>query len=929
MEMKITASLFEAYLKCPTKCYLRSLGEIGTGNAYAEWIRNKNESYRNDAIMRLKDGAVQEKCVSRPPVSENLKSAKWLMAVDFVGQAQNMESGIDAAERIPSEKNGKSVQLIPVRYIFRNKLTKDDKLLLAFDAFVLSEQLGRKVEVGKFIHGDDHDTLNVKTSSLMNPVRKLTERMDTLLSGNALPELILNRHCSECEFQSRCRQKAIEKDDLSLLSRMNEKERKKYNSQGIFTVTQLSYTFRPRRRPKRLRDKREKYHHSLKALAIREKKIHIVGSPELKIEGTPVYFDVEGLPDRDFYYLIGIRIGNGDTAIQHSLWADNEKDEERIWVEFLAVLNGIENPVLIHYGSYETTFLKRMCKRYGKPPGDSPVFKTILSTINLLSIMYARIYFPILSNGLKDIAGHLGFRWSDSLASGVRSIVWRCEWEAAEDPSLKAALLTYNAQDCEALDLLTHKVVELHKSIQQADISPLRDVVNTDKLKREHPYGFKRNTFALPELESINKAAYWDYQRERVYVKSLYMQHTLKRSPKKTQALFPNKIIEWPRPHSCPKCNSNRIHSNVKFAKIMIDFRFMHHGIKRWVTRYLFQSYECQNCHAVFHPEDRCWTQGKYGSELIAYSLYQNIELRLSQENVDRSLNKLFSLHLPLGTTKRFKIASAKKYETAYKEIISRLCHGTGLLHVDETKVSVKGQDGFVWIYANMVEVAYVYTGTREGDFLHSILKDFKGILVSDFYAAYDGINCPQQKCLIHLIRDLNDAVLKHPYDLELKGIVSAFADLVKPMVETVDRHGLKRYFLRKHLISVDRFYKRLPKSDFQSEAATKFKERFEKNRDKLFTFLHHDGVPWNNNNAEHAVKAFAMLRHVIGGVTSEKGLQEYLILLSICQTCKYRGLDFLDFLRSGEKDVDVFAQSRRRKSRVMPHYVGMADNRR
>jgi hypothetical protein len=87
---------------------------------------------------------------------------------------------------------------------------------------------------------------------------------------------------------------------------MNEKERTKYNSKGIFTVTQLSYTFRPRRRPKRLRDKREKYHHSLKALAIREKKIHIVGTPELKINGTPIYMDVEGVPDRDFYYLIGM-----------------------------------------------------------------------------------------------------------------------------------------------------------------------------------------------------------------------------------------------------------------------------------------------------------------------------------------------------------------------------------------------------------------------------------------------------------------------------------------------------------------------------------------------------------------------------------------------------------------------------------------------
>jgi hypothetical protein len=52
------------------------------------------------------------------------------------------------------------------------------------------------------------------------------------------------------------------------------------------------------------------------------------------------------------------------------------------------------------------------------------------------------------------------------------------------------------------------------------------------------------------------------------------------------------------------------------------------------------------------------------------------------------------------------------------------------------------------------------------------------------------------------------------------------------------------------------------------------------------------------------------MLRQVIQGVTSEKGIRDYLVLLSISQTCKYKELDFLDFLRSGEKDINVFANS-------------------
>ena len=53
---------------------------------------------------------------------------------------------------------------------------------------------------------------------------------------------------------------------------------------------------------------------------------------QLKIEGTPVYLDVEGLPDHDFYYLIGMRIRNGESVVQHSLWADN-KQEEKINLE--------------------------------------------------------------------------------------------------------------------------------------------------------------------------------------------------------------------------------------------------------------------------------------------------------------------------------------------------------------------------------------------------------------------------------------------------------------------------------------------------------------------------------------------------------------------------------------------------------------------
>jgi hypothetical protein len=267
------------------------------------------------------------------------------------------------------------------------------------------------------------------------------------------------------------------------------------------------------------------------------------------------------------------------------------------------------------------------------------------------------------------------------------------------------------------------------------------------------------------------------------------------------------------------------------------------------------------------------------------------------------------------ATANEFKRRAANFYKETQQDILNRIVRGT-LVHVDETRANIKGKLAYVWVLTNLREAAYIYAETREGEMVQSLLGDFKGVLVSDFYAAYDTIPCPQQKCLIHLLRDLNDQMLNNPFDEELKRITTGFAELLRPIVQTVDRYGLKRHFLRKHLASVERFYKKVITPKNQSEAATKCKQRFEKNRDKLFTFLSYDGIPWNNNNAEHAIKAFGALRDVIGGLSTVKGIEEYLTLLTVCETCEYSGADFLDFLRSGEKDIHAFAESRRGRRR-------------
>jgi len=338
--MIITSSLFEAYLECDTKCWLRAHAEPGKGNEYAEWARLKSEAYREDGRRRWLATFPENGRAIAPLVSVHAKDLTWRVATDMRLQANGLESRLQAVEKMPSEGRAKPAQFIPYRFQFTNKLAKNDKLSLAFDALVLSEAMGSEAGFGKVIHGDRRATLKVKLSSLVSMARKEIKDLTALLAGNSPPELVLNRHCAECEFQDRCYKKAKETDDLSLLSGMSDKERVKYRNKGLFSVTQLSYAYRPRRRSKRASNKSVKYDHSLKALAIRENKIHVAGTPSLVLPDRYAFFDVEGTPDEQTYYLIGLLVKKPDSPelVRYSLWADDDSEERKIWSEFLQIL---------------------------------------------------------------------------------------------------------------------------------------------------------------------------------------------------------------------------------------------------------------------------------------------------------------------------------------------------------------------------------------------------------------------------------------------------------------------------------------------------------------------------------------------------------------------------------------------------------------
>jgi predicted RecB family nuclease len=905
----ITDVVFAAYLKCEMKAFLLRAGDAPTDPEIDNWQRSISEAFKASALERLRSNLPPNDACQGMPTLRALRRQVYSHIFEPLITRSEFSTQLHALERQQVGRGVKDTTYCPIRFLPNEKLAPSDKLLVAYDALAVSRLTGRTPPTARIIHGSDYRSTTVQLPKLVKEAQPLADKCRIQHSTGSPPPLTLNKHCPECQFRSRCRQIAVEKDDLSLLTTLSERERKKLNRKGITTVAQFSCTYRPRRRSARNRMTATKHQPALKALAIQANRIHVVGTPTFSITSGTVYLDVEGVPDREFYYLTGMRYRRGDEDLHLSFWADDPSGEREMWVSLLRALEQIPDVHLVHYGSYETQFLKRMKARYCESPEDIElVDRLIASSANLLNLTYAHIYFPTYSNGLKDIASYLGFRWSEENASGRHALMWRSEWEGSADPDLKQALTTYNAEDCEAAQKVAEAIAEICRP-RATTANSILDPVDVHLLVDKYKRMFRPLDCAIPEFKQINNAAYWDYQRAKVYVRSdgnirKVAEKGIRQNSKGRSRV--NKVVchEDLRPSHCPRCGSTSVNKHERCTQEIADIVLSPSGVRRSVIRSVFYRYRCWTCHKYLLPYQR---RERYGNGLRTYIIYMIIQMGISQHKLCDHLHDVFDLHVDRRAINRIKIGSANRFEQTYERLRQRVASGE-LVHADETRVPISGESHYVWVFTNLEEVIFVYSASRDASTARETLHGFNGVLVSDFYAGYESIECVQQKCLIHLMRDINDDVLKQPFNTEMEELARAFALLLKPMVETIDRFGLKAYHLRKHKRGVTHFYTALAERNYKTEVAVGYKKRFERYRDTLFTFLDYDDVPWNNNNAEHAVKAFVRLRNVIGGSSTPKGIRDYLVLLSISETCKYKGVSFLDFLRSGEIDVDIFA---------------------
>ena len=173
---------------------------------------------------------------------------------------------------------------------------------------------------------------------------------------------------------------------------------------------------------------------------------------------------------------------------------------------------------------------------------------------------------------------------------------------------------------------------------------------------------------------------------------------------------------------------------------------------------------------------------------------------------------------------------------------------------------------GYVWVLATADKVYYRFK-FREGAFLKDLLSSFSGVLVSDFFTAYDSIGCHHQKCLVHLMRDIND-------DLHSTRSTPSCDSLQTPSAMSSRTSCLHRPMGTN----------RVPPSQAREAGRSHAWEV----------------VPETVRFTEHAVHYFAKLRRLTDNLT-EGSIGELLVLVSVLQTCEYTGVNaVLRFLLSG-----------------------------
>ena len=353
----------------------------------------------------------------------------------------------------------------------------------------------------------------------------------------------------------------------------------------------------------------------------------------------------------------------------------------------------------------------------------------------------------------------------------------------------------------------------------------------------------------------------------------------------------------------CPECGS-KLKEIHKHEQYVTDIPVVEVKTTCFVT---YSGY-CRGCHKRVrsrHPDQTSQATGAAGVLVgpRAKALAADLKHRLgvSYGKVSEVLQDAFGLQVSRSGWCQADVKLASTARVVYEELIE-IIRQCSVVHADETGWRIGTLAAWLWVFTNRDATVYAIRDNRSSDVVVDILgREFKGILASDCFLAYDDKRLRtwlKQKCLSHLLTDLK----------EMKESKSGRALQFARQVMTVLQEALA---LKAQRSSLDPFTYFQRARDLEARLDTliapqrrlsdldnaRFAKRLRKHRSHLLRFLYVNELDATNNLAERMLRPAVITRKTNGCNRTKSGAATHAILSSVLVTCRQHSIPILDYL--------------------------------
>ncbi len=348
-------------------------------------------------------------------------------------------------------------------------------------------------------------------------------------------------------------------------------------------------------------------------------------------------------------------------------------------------------------------------------------------------------------------------------------------------------------------------------------------------------------------------------------------------------------------PQQCPYCGSAHLEATGAFDDHFVadipEPRVEWHRYRRHVHR-------CRDCQKTCQGRGDLELPGAHmGPRTRLLTCYGRAHLGISLGKTQDLLHDFFGLTISRAGLLGHLRWGGTLFAPVVEELLE-LLRNSPVVQGDETGWRINGKAAWAWCFRDPRLAIFLIDHHRSRDVIVRVLgATFAGTLVSDFYAAYNGLCCTKQRCLVHLLRELAKLREELPWQ-SVRAFIQPLIDLFQDALQLgKDRAQLSAAaFAQAHRAILDRFDELLLNSQSRHPECVRIWRRLYKHCDELFTFLRDPQVPADNNGSERDIRSLAAARNDGGTHRVDWSAAAFGRLKSIIVTGMKNGVRFAQY---------------------------------